>query len=208
MQFNQIAAQTGIKNQLKDLVQRNRLSHALLFLNKEGSGALPLAIAFSQFILCERVNPKVKKEKVASLFESESTEQAPTILREDSCGHCASCSKIEQLIHPDLHFSFPAIKKDSNHDKVLSTDYMVEWRGFIQDNPYGNVNDWIDNLKSNAKIESPANKQANITSAECENILHKLSLKAFESDYKILIMWMPEFLKNEGNKLLKLIEEP
>jgi len=33
-------------------------------------------------------------------------------------------------------------------------------------------------------------------------------MKSFESGYKILIMWMPEYLGNAGNKLLKLIEEP
>ena len=52
------------------------------------------------------------------------------------------------------------------------------------------------------------NKQGNITAYECSDILRKLTLKSFESGYKILIMWMPEYLGNEGNKLLKLIEEP
>ena len=76
--------------------------------------------------------------------------------------------------------------------------------------PYDNVADWLNFLKENpkTKIETAVNKQGNITTEECEDILHKLSLKAFESDYKILIMWMPEFLRKEGNRLLKLIEEP
>lgn len=210
MQFNQILAQTQVKYQLKELVNKNRLSHALLFLGKEGSGALPLAIAFAQYVLCEKINPKTKKEKANSLFEMEEPEQQATSLPGDSCGECASCKKIARLVHPDLHFSYPSLKKDSKHDKVLSTDYIVEWRSFIEQSPYGNITDWVNFLKenTNTKIESPANKQANITSAECEAILQKLSLKAFESDYKILIMWMPEYLRNEGNKLLKLIEEP
>jgi DNA polymerase-3 subunit delta' len=189
-------------------VRKNRLSHALLFLGKEGSGALPLAIAFAQYILCEKVNPKAKKDTV-SLFDDKEIEITPTN-REDSCGVCASCNKAEQLIHPDLHFSYPALKKDSKHDRVLSTDYIAEWREFIKKFPYGNVSDWIHFLKENpgAKIESPINKQGNITVHECDDISRKLSLKAFESDTKILIMWMPEFLGNSGNKLLKLIEEP
>lgn len=209
MQFNQIIAQAEVKRRLIELVQKNRLSHALLFLGKEGSGALPLAIAFAQYILCEKVNPKAKRENAVSLFGEEETEIIPANL-EDSCGVCASCNKAGQLIHPDLHFSYPALKKDSKHERILSTDYIVEWREFIQKFPYGSAVDWINFLKENskAKIETPVNKQGNITSAECEEILHKLSLKAFESDYKILIMWMPEFLRNEGNKLLKLIEEP
>jgi len=208
MQFNQIIAQGPTKNKLKDLVQNNRLSHALLFLGKEGSGALPLAIAFAQYILCEKVNPDSKAGNAISLFDSEET--STFINLEDSCGQCASCIKVNQLIHPDLHFSYPALKRDSKHDRVLSTDYITEWREFIEQTPYNNVADWINFLKENSKskIEAPANKQGNITVFECDDISHKLSLKSFESSYKILIMWMPEFLGNSGNKLLKLIEEP
>lgn len=208
MQFNQAIADNQTKQRLKELVQKNRLSHALLFLGREGSGALPLAIAFAQYILCEKANAKPDKNAI-SLFRDEEIEQNP-VLAEDSCDQCSSCIKASQLIHPDLHFSYPALKRDSNHKQVLSTDYITEWRQFIQQNPYNNVADWIDFLKENSKlkIDSPANKQGNITVFECDDILHKLSLKSFESDYKILIMWMPEFLGKEGNKLLKLIEEP
>ena len=209
MQFTNIIAQEETKHQLKELVKKNRLSHALLFLGREGSGALPLAIAFAQYVLCEKVNPKAKAENVISLFGGEDTEIIPVNL-EDSCGECASCTKAAQLIHPDLHFSYPALKKDSKHDRVLSTDYIAEWREFVQQFPYNNIADWINFLKENpkAKIETPINKQGNITAQECDDISRKLSLKAFESPYKILIMWMPEFLGKEGNKLLKLIEEP
>jgi DNA polymerase-3 subunit delta' len=102
------------------------------------------------------------------------------------------------------------LKKDSRHDRVLSTDYLPEWREFVQRYPYYNVTDWIDFLKENSrsKIDSPVNKQGNISAYECDEIVHKLSLKSFESNYKILIMWMPEYLGKEGNKMLKLIEEP
>ncbi|MEO9209576.1 MAG: hypothetical protein ABI208_00680 [Ginsengibacter sp.] len=209
MQFNQILDHHETKERLQQLVRQNRLSHSLLFLGKEGSGALSMAIAFAQYILCERVNPKAKSANVISLFGEEEIETIP-INWEDSCGLCQSCLQAQQLIHPDLHFSYPALKREAKHDKVLSTDYISEWRSFIKESPYGNVTDWINFLKENpaTKIESPANKQGNITSAECEAILHQLSLKAFQSDYKIMIMWMPEFLQKEGNKLLKLIEEP
>ncbi|HEY5369927.1 MAG TPA: hypothetical protein VIJ75_13155 [Hanamia sp.] len=206
MQFKDVIAHKEVKARLKDLVQMNRLSHSLLFLGREGSGALPLAIAFAQYILCENVNPKVKKEN-ASLFKIDTTEETFFDL-EDSCGICPSCIKAAQLIHPDLHFSYPALKRNSNHDRVLSTDYITEWREFIQQTPYYNAPDWINFLKENSKIESPVNKQGNITVFECDDISHKLSLKSFEGAYKILIMWMPEFLGNSGNKLLKLIEEP
>lgn len=208
MQFNEIIAQKELKSRLVQMVQKNRLSHALLFLGHEGSGALPMAIAFAQYILCEKVNPRKKKE-VASLFGDAPVEDTPALL-EDSCGECPSCIKVKQLIHPDLHFSYPAIKKDSNHSKVLSTDYIGEWREFIEQHPYKNVTGWLDFLKANpkARIDSPANKQGNITVNECDEIGRKLSLKSFEGVHKILIMWMPEYLAAAGNKLLKLIEEP
>jgi DNA polymerase-3 subunit delta' len=208
MQFDKIIAQQQVKHKLKELVQKNRLSHALLFLGKEGSGALPLAIAFAQYVLCEKVNTDTEDKREAALFGDNEPEE--TGFPEDSCGRCPSCLKVSQLVHADLHFSYPALKKDSRHDRVLSTDFLQEWREFIQQYPYYNVTDWIDFLKENSrsKIENPVNKQGNISANECDDIIHKLSLKSFESRYKILIMWMPEYLGKEGNKLLKLIEEP
>ena len=83
----------------------------------------------------------------------------------------------------------------------MSADYSSEWREFISQYPYGNAYDWLQFIGAE-------NKQGNITAQECNDIIHKLSLKSFESGYKILILWMPEYLGNEGNKLLKLIEEP
>src|SRR6185312_6991529 len=207
MQFKDLIGQEKIKEQLKDLVQNNRLSHSLLFIGREGAGALPMSIAFAQYILCEKINPAKRQEKLSSLFNSEETDLASADL-EDSCGICPSCIKAAQLIHPDLHFSYPALKRDSKHERVLSTDYITEWREFVQQSPYNNVVDWINFLKENVKIENPINKQGNITVFECDDISHKLSLKHFEGTNKILIMWMPEFLGDSGNKLLKLIEEP
>ena len=118
----------------------------------------------------------------------------------DACGSCPSCIKAAALIHPDIHYSYPVIPKKPG-DKPVSTDYSSEWREFIKQYPYGNAYDWLQFIGAE-------NKQGNITAQECNDIIHKLSLKSFESGYKILIMWMPEYLGNEGNKLLKLIEEP
>jgi DNA polymerase-3 subunit delta' len=108
--------------------------------------------------------------------------------------------KTAKHIHPDIHFSFPSIsiKKDR---PTISNDLISEWRGFLDKEPYGNVYDWLQWIKAE-------NKQGNITALECEEVIRKINLKSFESEYKILIMWMPEFLGKEGNKLLKLIEEP
>ncbi len=176
MSFKKVIGQTVVKERLTEMVQGNRLSHALLFLGKEGSGALPLALAFAQYIVCE--------QKGAT----------------DACGSCPSCVRAQQLIHPDIHYSYPVIPRKPG-DKPVSTDYGAEWREFIGQYPYGNSYDWLQFIGAE-------NKQGNITAQECADILRKLSLKSFESGYKILILWMPEYLGNEGNKLLKLIEEP
>jgi DNA polymerase-3 subunit delta' len=203
MQFKDVTGQQEAKRQLAELVQHNRLSHALLFLGKEGSGALPLALAFAQYIVCETVNGKGNANPGPSLFGEISpvpTPHSPLTTHSDSCAACPACSKAQQFVHPDIHFSYPVVPKKSG-DKPVSTDYITEWREFLRQYPYGNVFDWLQFIGAE-------NKQGNITAEECNRIIQKLSLKSFESGYKVLIMWMPEYLGKEGNKLLKLIEEP
>src|SRR3569623_1561269 len=99
MKFKEVISDTQVKDRLKDLVQKNRLSHALLFLGREGSGALPLAIAFAQYILCEKVHPQSKNKSTSLFGEGVETDETTW---EDSCGQCSSCLKINRLIHPDL----------------------------------------------------------------------------------------------------------
>ncbi len=188
MEFQDIIGQKECIHLLKELVDQNRLSHALLFIGKEGSGALPLALAFSTYVVTQS---EKKTEAAPALFE----EQSGAVQKS---GQEASLAL--QYIHPDIHYSYPVISKKGK-DKPISTDYIQEWRAFIQQNPYGNVYDWLQFIEAD-------NKQGNISAAECTDIIRKLNLKSFESEYKILLIWMPEYLGNEGNKLLKLIEEP
>jgi DNA polymerase-3 subunit delta' len=199
MQFKDIIRQPEVKQNLTELVQHNRLSHALLFLGKEGSGVLPMALAFAQYVVCETVNGKSQHNVGPSLFgEQPATgNQQPAT---DSCGVCPACTKAQQFIHPDIHFSYPVVTKKPGTPPI-SIDYISEWREFIKSYAYGNVYDWLQFIGAE-------NKQGNITANECNDIIRKLNLKSFESEYKILILWMPEYLGNEGNKLLKLIEEP
>ena len=117
---------------------------------------------------------------------------------EDSCGECASCRKYQRLIHPDLHFSYPFFAKGKEE---TAKDYMDIWRTTVLQNPYVTLPHWRDQLDA-------GNKQANINIAEAHDIIKKLSLKSFEAEYKVLIMWLPEYLDTQGNALLKLIEEP
>ncbi|MBC7850189.1 MAG: hypothetical protein H7Y31_10660, partial [Chitinophagaceae bacterium] len=189
MQFSQVIGQLPVKNHLRQMIEQNRLSHALLFLGKEGSGALSAALAFAQYVLCE----KISAAGGPSLFGEVSIPQ-------DSCGICPSCQQSAQLIHSDLHFSYPVVTKKAGTPPI-STDFVSEWREFVKLYPYGNVYDWLQFIGAE-------NKQGNITAAECNDILRKLSLKSYQGSYKILILWMPEYLDKSGNKLLKLIEEP
>jgi len=175
MKFADIIGQEKVKKQLTKSVENKKLSHALMFLGSEGNGALALAIAFAQYINCENKT------------------------NGDSCGECPSCNKSSKYIHPDIHFSYPVIKKETK--PPISLDYIKEWRKALTEDPYLSYIDWLNYMNFE-------NKQANITIDECHSIIKTLSLKAFEGNYKVVIMWLPEFLGKNGNTLLKIIEEP
>lgn len=117
---------------------------------------------------------------------------------DDSCGVCSSCRKYNKLMHPDLHFSYPFFAK---HKDDTALTFIEQWRDAFTNNPYLSLDAWRGYLDAE-------NKQANINIAECHQIIKKLSFKPFESVYKILILWLPEYLDKEGNALLKIIEEP
>ncbi|MDR0384541.1 MAG: DNA polymerase III subunit delta [Prevotellaceae bacterium] len=121
---------------------------------------------------------------------------------EDSCGTCPSCVKYSKLIHPDLHFVFPVNTTKKIKDKPVSDDFLPKWREIVLEKKYFNEPDWYEFIG----IE---NKQGIISVHEADRILMKLSYKPFESDYKIMIVWLPERLNpTSANRLLKLIEEP
>ncbi|MBL7781524.1 MAG: hypothetical protein JNM22_09940 [Saprospiraceae bacterium] len=172
MQFDDLIGQERTKHFLLQLAAGERIPHALLFLGPTGSGNLALALAFAQLLQCE--NPGSG----------------------GACGHCNACHKSAAFVHPDIHFSFPTVGANA-----VSTNYLKEWRTFLENNPYSDVNAWLQQLGAD-------NKQGNITKDECNAIIKKLSLSIFEGKYKILLMWLPEYLGKEGNRLLKLIEEP
>jgi DNA polymerase III subunit delta' len=119
----------------------------------------------------------------------------------DSCGTCKSCVKYEKMIHPDLHFVFPVIKNKKESEPV-SDSYIEEWREFVRRSPYFTLNNWLDSIEV-------GNAQGLIFASEAGEIIKKLNLKAFESDFKIMIIWLPEKMHlSTANKLLKMIEEP
>ena len=119
----------------------------------------------------------------------------------DSCGTCKSCVKYDKMIHPDLHFVFPVIKDKKNTEPV-SDSYIGEWREFVMRSPWFTLNNWLDSIEV-------GNAQGLIFASEAGEIIKKLSLKSFESEFKIMIIWLPEKMHvATANKLLKMIEEP
>ena len=179
MQFKDVIGQEAIKQRLIGSVRENHVSHAQLFLGPAGSGKLPLALAYAQYILC------------------------PNRTETDSCGVCPTCQKIQKLVHPDLHFVVPTNTTKKVKDKPESDLFMEEWRDFaVKNHGYFNDTDWYAFLD----IE---NKQGYMSVRDAASLLRKLSMKAYEGEYKIVIIWMAEKMRiDTANKLLKLLEEP
>jgi DNA polymerase-3 subunit delta' len=173
--FSDIIGQSAVRQRLLNSVKEQRIPHAVLLGGAEGTGKLPLALAFAQYICC--------------------TNRSET----DSCGKCPSCVKFAKLAHPDLHFVFPIVKPESK--AVVCDDFISDFRSFIIANPYASVNEWVNTISTG--------KQGVIYEAESAEILRKLNLKTYESDYKIMIVWQPEKMNTScANKLLKILEEP
>ncbi|MDP4988596.1 MAG: DNA polymerase III subunit delta', partial [Polaribacter sp.] len=108
MLFNQIIGQDHIKKQLQTSAQNGRIPHAQLFIGKEGSGTLPMAVAYAQFLLSHfSDNPEI------------------------------SALKCEKLQHPDLHFSFPITTNDVVKSHPTSNSFLEDWRQFVATQPYG-----------------------------------------------------------------------
>jgi DNA polymerase-3 subunit delta' len=116
----------------------------------------------------------------------------------DSCGVCPSCLKVNKLQHPDLHFSFPTVQVDANKSILM----LDKWREQVEENPYFSELDWLKRI-------DPKERNMIISVFESQEIIKKLSLKAYEGGYKAMIIWLPESMNTQAaNKLLKLLEEP
>ena len=180
MLFKEIIGNNSVKKQLIEAVRNNRISHAQLFSGKSGSAKLALALAYAQFLNCENRTAV------------------------DSCGICSSCLKFNNLSHPDLHLVIPVLKT-KEVQKPVSDHFIGKWRDFITNNYYGSLNGWIDSFGT----ENKTGQQGTIYKDEANNIHKKLSLKNYEAEYRVVLIWMPERMNLEvSNKLLKLFEEP
>ena len=179
MQFKEVIGQSAIKQRLIASVRENHVPHAQLFLGPAGCGKLPLALAYAQYILC------------------------PNHTETDSCGVCPTCQKMQKLVHPDLHFVVPTSTTKKIKSNPESDLFMEEWREYvIQNQGYVDTSSWYTFLE----VE---NKQGYMSVRDAASLLRKLSMKSYEGEYKIAIIWMAEKMRTDtANKLLKLLEEP
>lgn len=198
MKFSEVIGQDSIVKRLKDMTESGKIPHAIMFCGKEGSGTMPLAIAFAQYLLCQ--GQSAVESQSAGLFGME--EPAPTVL-ERPCGKCRSCLMAANLQHPDLHFMFPIYKKSKGSNApTYCYEYIEEWRDLLLSTPYFTYSDWMSACGAE-------NQQLKIFESESDEINHKLSLVASQGGYKICVIWLPEKMNEScSNKMLKLIEEP
>lgn len=181
MFFSQIQGLEEVKNQLITSVENQHVAHAQLFAGREGSANLTMALAFANYINCQNKQGN------------------------DACGVCSTCSKTKKYIHPDYHFIFPTYtktKKEAANKEEQRNQFLTDWRSFLLKNSYAGLSDWADFTKAE-------NKQCTIGIDESRKLLQDVSLKAFESEYKIFFIWLPEYMNDSAsNSLLKVLEEP
>ena len=179
MRFADIIGNGSAVDALTSMADSGRVAHAMLFYENEGCGAIPLALAYIQYLNC--TDPKDG----------------------DSCDECPSCRQMSKLIHPDVHYVFPVNKgPKASDDKPTSESYIRYWRELVLSNPYFLEAD----LQKAIGIES---KTGLIAVAEAKSIISKLSLTAVADGYKAVIFYLPEKMNQEtANRLLKMVEEP
>lgn len=189
MQFAKIVGQRNLINTLIDVVLNNRVSHAQLFLGNAGYGGFALALAYAQFVSC------TDKQVFASSNKDG--------LKADSCGKCPSCLKYEKLSHPDLFFTFPNTTTKAVDKNNESASFLDTFRNYVfSKNAYIDLESWYQEL-------GVENKQGAINVRDANTIIKNLTLKTYESQYKINIVWGVDKLQiDAANKLLKILEEP
>ena len=179
MRFSDIPGLSEIKEKLSRTVETGKVAHAQLFAGPEGGANLSLALAYATYLNC--------------------TDRQ----NGDSCGECPSCLKTDKLVHPDLHLIFPVSSaKNKTGKDVVSDTFITEWRQFVLTNLYAGPAEW-------SVAFGGENKQLNISREESRNIIKKLTLKSYEGEFKVMVVWLAEYMHpSAANALLKLLEEP
>lgn len=178
MQFSEILGQEYIKSHLTKSASLGRIPHAQLFVGPEGSGTLPMAIAYAQYILCNNTNG-------------------------ENNGENESCNlKFDKLSHPDLHFVYPTVATEDVKTKPKSIDFIGDWRAFVTQNPYGSLFDWytvlgVNNKQGLIRVEDAGDILKTLSLKSYEGG-YKI----------MIIWMADKMNTEASNKLLKLLEEP
>ena len=181
MRFCDIVGHADLKRRLAAGIDGGRISHAQLFVGAAGSGTLPLALAYIQYLHCTNRHDG------------------------DSCGECPSCRQIEKLAHPDLHIVFPVNKQGKKPERgLVATDFIDEFRSLFESTGgYFSPQQWYDALDLGKTLKGA------IAVREAEEMIRKLSFKSFASKYKTMLIWLPETMNERAsNMILKILEEP
>ena len=178
MLFEDILGQEYIKKHLTQSVDNGRIAHAQLFIGPEGSGTLPMAIAYAQYLLCSNTNG------------------------ENTSGNQACNLKFNNFSHPDLHFAFPVTTSDKAKSHPVSNHYMEEWRELLKEQPYGNLFNWykllgVDNKQGQIGVDEALEIVKSLSLKSYEGGYKVM-----------LIWMAEKMNSACANKLLKLIEEP
>lgn len=178
MKFSDIVGQNHLKNHLTNSVQKGRIPHAQLFIGPEGSGTLPMALAYAQYIICNNKGS-------------------------DNEGGSAACNlKFDHLQHPDLHFVYPVATTDSIKSNPVSDDFMSSWIGFLKETPYGSVNDWYEAIGIQKK---QGNISVHEAASILKKLILKPFEGGYKV---MIIWMAEKMNTEAANKLLKLLEEP
>lgn len=181
MRFEDVVGHGQLLQSLRQNIDSGRVSHAQLFVGECGWGALQVALAYVQYLHCTNRQGG------------------------DSCGQCPSCRQMAQLAHPDVHFVFPTVNPKGYKGKTKPTsDYFLdEWRALAaKSDCCFDEQQWYDAIGAE-------NAQGMIHKKEADEVIRKLSFKAFEGEYKSVVVWLPEKMNSEAaNTLLKILEEP
>ena len=124
MLFDQVVDQEKTGAELRGMVLRGQLPHALMIYGRQGTGGLPVALALTRYLLCQNKNAL------------------------DSCGQCPNCQKMDRLEHPDVHFSFPTINRDKK-DKF--NQFLLEFRDAIRQRPYATIYELLQSFGAENK---------------------------------------------------------
>jgi DNA polymerase-3 subunit delta' len=178
MQFSEILGQEHIKNHLTRSADLGRIPHAQLFVGPEGSGTLPMAIAYAQYILCNNQNG-------------------------ENSGANESCNlKFQKISHPDLHFVYPTVSTEDVKTKPKSIDFIADWRQFVAQNPYGGLFDWysvlgVQNKQGEIRVDDAQEILKSLALKSYEGG-YKI----------MIVWMADKMNTAASNKLLKLLEEP